>query len=141
MTVDGVVVGAIGAGLLALVGIAEGDTADELNAMARKALNLRVFDDSDGRMNLSVLETGGAVLAVSQFTLFADCRKGRRPNYLGAAPPDVARELFGRFVEMLRAGGAPVETGVFQAHMRVALVNDGPVTIALDSRVPAGGAA
>ena len=132
-TVDGVVSGAIGPGLLLLVGIAHGDTEPVLRAMATKIVNLRIFEDDTGRMNRSLLETGGALLAVSQFTLFADCRKGRRPGFTGAAPPAEAAGLFERFVATLREAGPRVETGVFQATMEVRLNNWGPVTIVLDS--------
>ena len=133
VTVDGVVTGAIGPGLLLLVGIAHGDTDVILRAMAAKVVNLRIFEDDAGRMNRSLLETGGALLAVSQFTLFADCRKGRRPSFMGAAPPAEASRLFERFVATLREAGPHVGTGVFQAMMEVRLNNWGPVTIVLDS--------
>lgn len=133
VTVDGAVTGAIGPGLLLLVGVAHGDNDAVLRAMASKIVNLRIFEDEAGRMNRSLLETGGALLAVSQFTLFADCRKGRRPSFMGAAPPAEAGRLFERFVEVLRGSGPRVETGVFQAMMEVRLNNWGPVTIVLDS--------
>jgi D-tyrosyl-tRNA(Tyr) deacylase len=128
------VVGSIGPGLLLLVGMAAEDDEGAMRVMASKIVNLRIFDDAEGRMNLSLLETDGALLAVSQFTLFADCRKGRRPSYAGAAPPDQARGAFEGFVRVLRESGVAVETGRFQAMMQVSLVNDGPVTILLDSR-------
>ena len=134
VTVDGDVVGAIGRGLLLLVGLAAEDDDSIMRQMAAKVMGLRIFEDADGKMNLAVQEGGGEVLAVSQFTLFADCRKGRRPSFTGAAPADMAREGFGRFVEMLREWGVKVETGKFQAMMDVELLNDGPVTIILDSR-------
>ena len=134
VTVDTETVGAIGPGLLLLVGIAPGDTDAVMQAVAAKITNLRIFEDAEGRMNLSLLETGGAILAVSQFTLFADCRKGRRPSFTSAAPPEQASRLFSRFVEILREQVARVETGVFQAMMEVRLNNWGPVTILLDSR-------
>lgn len=130
---DGAVVGQIGPGLLVLAGMAEGDDEAALQLMASKIVNLRIFQDEAGKMNRSLLDAGGALLVVSQFTLFADCRKGRRPNFMGAAPPDVARELFDRFVGHLKALGPRVETGVFQAMMDVSLTNWGPVTIVLDS--------
>lgn len=133
VTVDGAVVGQIGPGLLVLAGMAEGDDEAALQLMASKIVNLRIFQDEAGKMNRSLLDAGGALLVVSQFTLFADCRKGRRPNFMGAAPPDVARELFDRFVGHLKALGPRVETGVFQAMMDVSLTNWGPVTIVLDS--------
>ncbi len=134
VTVDGKTVGSIDKGMLLLVGMAAGDDDKCMQAMAAKLTNLRIFDDADGKMNLSLLDTGGAILAVSQFTLFADCRKGRRPSYMGAAPADEARSLFEQFVQILKQTGAPVETGQFQAMMDVQLNNWGPVTIILDSR-------
>ncbi|MFH0792699.1 MAG: D-aminoacyl-tRNA deacylase [bacterium] len=133
VTVGGEVVGRIERGLLVLAGVAQGDADADLDAMAAKIVNLRIFADENNKFNLSLLDVGGALLVVSQFTLFADCRKGRRPSFLGAAPPAEASALFDRFVAKLRALGAPVQTGVFQAMMEVELVNDGPVTIMLDS--------
>lgn len=133
VTVDGQVVGAIGKGLLVLAGIAPGDTEPVLRTMADKIVHLRIFEDDAGKMNRSLSETGGELLVVSQFTLFADCRKGRRPSFVGAAPPEFAARQFARFVEVLRALGPRVETGIFQAMMEVRLVNWGPVTIVLDS--------
>jgi D-tyrosyl-tRNA(Tyr) deacylase len=137
VTVGTEVVGQIGAGLLLLIGMGEEDSTDDgaaLAAMATKVLNLRIFPDAEHNMNASLLDVGGAVLAVSQFTLHADCRRGRRPGFSRAAPPMQAREMFDRFVELLKAGGVKVETGRFGAMMQVALVNDGPVTLWLDSR-------
>jgi D-tyrosyl-tRNA(Tyr) deacylase len=135
VTVDGRVTGAIGAGLLVLAGLTEGDGAEDRDWLARKIVGLRVFDDDAGVMNRSVLETGGAVLAVSQFTLYASTRKGNRPSYSAAARPAIAQPGFDAFVVALAALlGKPVPTGVFGAHMHVALVNDGPVTLWLDSR-------
>jgi D-tyrosyl-tRNA(Tyr) deacylase len=131
--VDGQVVGNVGPGLLVLVGIEKHDTPQAGQALAEKIANLRVFDDPQGRMNRSLLETGGGALCVSQFTLYGDCRKGRRPSYDRAAPPDVARSLYEAFVGSLRGLGVVVETGQFQARMDVELVNDGPVTLLLDS--------
>ena len=131
--VKGKVVGRIGPGLLVLVGIAEEDTAESGQAMAEKIVRLRIFDDQEGRMDLDVREAGGAVLAVSEFTLYGDCRKGRRPSYAGAASPDNALPLYHAFVESLKALGVKVETGEFRAMMDVDLVNDGPVTLLLDS--------
>jgi D-aminoacyl-tRNA deacylase len=132
--VDGRVVGAIGApGLLALVGVGRDDTEADLEPMARKVLQLRIFADEAGKMNRSLVEVGGEVLAVSQFTLYADCRKGRRPSFVKAAEPETGRRLFDRWVEVLRREGARVETGEFGAMMDVHLVNDGPVSIWLDS--------
>lgn len=125
--------GSIGGGLLALVGIGRKDTGDDLEWMASKLVNLRIFPDASGAMNLSLLDTGGSVLAVSQFTLHADCSRGRRPSFIGAGDPRSASALFDLFVERLRALGPRVETGVFGAMMEVSLVNDGPVTLMLDS--------
>jgi D-aminoacyl-tRNA deacylase len=134
VTVDGRMVGRIDAGLLVLAGMASGDDDTTLRAMAAKIVNLRIFEDEAGKMNLSLLDTGGGLLVVSQFTLFADCRKGRRPSFMGAAPPADAAVLFERFVAILREACPRVETGVFQAMMEVRLNNWGPVTIQLDSR-------
>jgi D-aminoacyl-tRNA deacylase len=133
VAVDGEVIGQIGRGLVALVGIAAGDTEAELDLMADKMLNLRIFEDEQHHMNRSLLDVGGEVLAISQFTLLANCRKGRRPSFTGAAPPEEASALFDHFVERLRAQGSHVETGRFGAMMEVDLVNAGPVTIVLDS--------
>jgi D-aminoacyl-tRNA deacylase len=132
--VDGEVVGAIGPGPAVLLGVGLGDTEADADALADKVLNLRVFPDEAGQMNRSVLDTGGGLLVVSQFTLLGDARKGRRPSYSDAAPPEEANRLYERFVERLRPSGLPVATGVFRAMMDVALVNQGPVTILLDSR-------
>ena len=133
--VDDRVVGAIGPGLLVLAGIAADDGDDDRLWLARKIVALRIFDDADGVMNRSVRETGGAILAVSQFTLFASTKKGARPSWSGAAPPEIARPRFVAFVAALqRELGQPVATGAFGAHMQVTLVNDGPVTLWLDSR-------
>ena len=123
----------IGAGLLLLVGVASGDGEAEADWLARKISGLRIFNDREGKMNLSVQDAGGEVLAVSQFTLLADTRKGKRPSFVGAAPPEEAERLFDYFCERLSAAGAgPVKTGIFGAMMDVALVNDGPVTILLE---------
>ena len=132
VTVEGREVGAVGAGFLALIGVGPNDTPATAAALAAKVAALRVFDDGRGHMNLSLRETGGALLAVSQFTLYADTRKGNRPSFSGAAPPDLAEGLYEAFVAALRAAGVPVASGVFGAHMQVALVNDGPVTILLE---------
>lgn len=132
VTVDDRVTGEIGRGLLLLVGFTEGDTEETLRWMAEKVVGLRVFTDAEGKMNLSVEETEGAVLVVSQFTLYGDARKGRRPSFVEAARPEVAIPLYERFVEMLRAAGRPVATGEFGAMMQVELVNDGPVTLVLE---------
>ena len=133
VTVDGSVVGAIGRGLLLLVGIAPGDTRVEREWMAAKCAELRIFPDAAGKMNLSLEDVKGAVLAVSQFTLFGDCRKGRRPSFAHAGPPEPAKAGFEEFVALLKARGLPVETGIFAAEMQVELVNDGPVTLMLES--------
>jgi D-tyrosyl-tRNA(Tyr) deacylase len=131
--VDGSIVGEIGAGLLVLLGVAKTDTAADADFLAAKIVNLRIFSDDAGKMNRSVLESGGDLLVVSQFTLYGDCRKGRRPSFDDAAPAELARELYGRFVSAARLNGARVATGVFQAHMSVSLVNDGPVTLLVES--------
>ena len=131
--VGGDVVGAIEAGLLVLLGIAPADSAEQARWMADKVVGLRVFADEDGKMNRDVQEAGGGVLVVSQFTLFADCKKGRRPSFTGAATPEVAIPLYEAFVAAIRAHGIRVETGRFGADMRVEMVNDGPVTLILDS--------
>jgi D-tyrosyl-tRNA(Tyr) deacylase len=133
VSVEGRVTGEIGAGLVALVGVGREDTSATAAAMAEKTVNLRIFNDDQGKMNRSLLDTGGAVLAVSQFTLYGDARGGRRPSFVLAAPPDLGRALYEAFVVALRALGPRVEVGVFQAHMSVELVNDGPVTILIDS--------
>jgi len=127
------IVGHIGPGLVVLVGIAREDTPHAGQWLAEKIVNLRVFDDPEGRMNRSLVEAGGAVLCVSQFTLFGDCRKGRRPSYDRAASPEAAQPLYEAFVSALRAFGIAVETGEFRAMMDVEIVNDGPVTLLLDS--------
>jgi D-aminoacyl-tRNA deacylase len=131
--VDGAVVGEIGPGLLVLLGVAKGDTAGEADFLAAKVSQLRIFADNAGKMNRSVAEAGGAMLVVSQFTLYGDCRKGRRPSFDGAAPPEDARKLYEYFVEVTRRTGLRVETGVFQADMAVSLLNDGPVTLIVES--------
>lgn len=131
--VDGATVGAIERGLLVLLGVARTDTAADAAAIAGKIAGLRIFDDDAGRMNLAVGDVGGAVLVVSQFTLLGDCRGGRRPSYIEAATPELASTLYEAVVEALREAGLPVATGVFRAQMAVELVNDGPVTLLLDS--------
>jgi D-tyrosyl-tRNA(Tyr) deacylase len=131
--VGGEVVGSIGRGLLALVGVAKTDTPADADYLAGKVAGLRIFPDPAGKMNRSLLEAGGALLAVAQFTLYGDCRKGRRPSFDMAAGPDRARALYNRFLNACRALNVPVENGVFQAAMAVHLVNDGPVTIICDS--------
>lgn len=134
MTVDGERVSAIGNGLLILLGVAEGDTRRDAEVLADKIANLRIFSDSDDKMNLSLLTVEGAALVVSQFTLCADCRKGRRPDFFSAAKPDIADELYGYFCERIKNTGVnDVQKGVFGADMKVELLNDGPVTILIDS--------
>jgi D-tyrosyl-tRNA(Tyr) deacylase len=134
VTVGGDAVGTIGRGLVVLLGVAKGDTAEDASRLASKIAALRIFEDEAGKMNLSVLETGGSVLLVSQFTLVADCRRGRRPSFTEAAPPDESRDLYERFAGFLRGEGLSVATGEFGARMVVALENDGPVTLVLDTR-------
>jgi D-aminoacyl-tRNA deacylase len=131
--VNGRAVGRVGAGMLVLLGIGKEDTLREAQSLADKVINLRIFDDQDSRMNLSLLETNGGLLCVSQFTLYGDCRKGRRPSYDRAAPPETACQLYDAFVASVRAGGIAVETGQFQAMMEVELINDGPVTLLVDT--------
>jgi D-aminoacyl-tRNA deacylase len=133
VTVEGSVLGEIGPGLLALLGIAKPDTPADAEFLAEKILNLRVFPDEAGKMNRSLLDIGGALLVVSQFTLYGDCRKGRRPSFDDAAPAELARPLYEHFIEVARKSGLRVENGVFQAHMEVSLVNDGPVTLLVES--------
>lgn len=132
VTIEGRTAGAIGRGLVVLVGLAEGDGEDELRWMADKLVSLRIFPDESGKMNRSLDEVSGDLLVVSQFTLYGDARKGRRPSFVEAARPERAIPLYERFVEILRAGGRRVETGEFGAHMEVELVNDGPVTLILE---------
>jgi len=134
VTVEGKVVSEIGRGLLVLAGLEKGDTENDLSYTARKTVELRIFPDDDGKMNRSVPESGGTILAVSQFTLAADIRKGRRPSFDTAMPPEEAQSLFDRFVRELTALGVTVATGSFGARMEVSLVNDGPVTFIVDSR-------
>jgi D-tyrosyl-tRNA(Tyr) deacylase len=132
--VDGELRGRIGRGLVVLLGVGTGDADEDAEYLAEKVLHLRVFPDEAGQMNRSLLDVSGGLLVVSQFTLFGDARKGRRPSYIDAAPPAEANRLYERFVDRLRPSGLPVATGVFRATMDVALVNQGPVTILLDSR-------
>lgn len=131
--VGGTTIGHIDAGLLVLLGVAHGDGETEVAWMAEKILSLRIFDDAAGKMNLALSDVGGELLVVSQFTLLADCRKGRRPSFIDAAAPEQAERLYERFVESARERGAVVATGQFRAHMQIELVNDGPVTIVIDS--------
>jgi D-tyrosyl-tRNA(Tyr) deacylase len=133
VTVDEAVVGRIGNGLVVLLGVASGDGQEEADWLAEKIIGLRVFEDDDGKMNRSLAEVGGAILVVSQFTLYGDCRRGRRPSFTDAAPPDLAEGLYERFAERVRAAGIEVATGRFREHMQVSLVNDGPVTLWIDT--------
>jgi D-aminoacyl-tRNA deacylase len=133
VTVNGEITGEIGLGLLVLLGVGAGDTRAGADYLVEKTIGLRIFEDAGGKMNLSVAEVGGALLVVSQFTLYGDARRGRRPSFDGAAPPEQARELYEYFVEQVRASGVRLETGRFQETMQVELVNEGPVTILLDS--------
>ena len=133
VNVNGEITGEIALGLLLLLGVGAGDTHTEADYLAEKAIGLRIFEDAGGKMNLSVAEVGGALLVVSQFTLYGDARRGKRPSFDAAAPPEQARELYEYFVERVRAAGLRCETGRFQETMQVELVNEGPVTILLDS--------
>jgi len=133
VSVEGSILGEIGPGLMALLGIAKLDNAADAEFLADKILHLRVFPDEAGKMNRSLLDAGGALLVVSQFTLYGDCSRGRRPSFDAAAPAEQARPLYEHFVEVARRSGVRVETGVFQAHMEVSLVNDGPVTLMVES--------
>ena len=132
--VGGTVVGQIGTGLLVLLGVAKGDGEADCRYLAEKLRTFRIFSDEQGKMNRSLVEVGGSVLLISQFTLLGSTANGRRPSFDGAAPPDIARRLYEQVADDLRTAGTSVETGVFAAHMQVSLVNDGPVTFALDSR-------
>jgi D-tyrosyl-tRNA(Tyr) deacylase len=134
VTVNGEIAGEIGLGLLVLLGVGRENTEADATYLAEKIAGLRIFEDDEGKMNRSVHEVGGSVLAVSQFTLYGDVRRGKRPSFDGAAPPEQARQLYEFFVEQIRAAGLRCETGRFQAKMKVELVNEGPVTILLDSR-------
>ena len=132
VTVDGKITGKIEKGLLLLVAMKGDETDDDLDWMVNRCVGLRIFPDSDGKMNLSLEDAGGAILAVSQFTLYGDCRKGRRPSFIGAGDPEVSEKLFERFVEKIRGAGVKAETGIFGADMKVELLNDGPVTLIID---------
>jgi D-aminoacyl-tRNA deacylase len=134
VVIDGETVAAIARGLLILLGVAPDDSPDEARWLADKLAGLRIFKDEADKMNLSVADVGGSLLVVSQFTLYGDCRKGRRPSFLGAAAPEIAVPLYETFVKALRSLGLPVETGRFGAMMQVELVNDGPVTLILDTK-------
>lgn len=138
VTVDHAVVGQIGAGLLVLLGVSRLDTEADAEFVVQKVLNLRIFNDEDGKMNHSVLDTGGSLLVVSQFTLYGDCGKGRRPSFDAAAPAAQAQLLYEHFIAIARRANLHVETGIFQADMAVSLVNDGPVTLLVESRQEKG---
>lgn len=138
VVVAGETVGEIGRGLLVLLGVRVGDGPDEVRWLADKIVNLRIFEDEQGKMNVSVADSSGAVLVVSQFTLYGDCQKGRRPSFIDAARPEVAEPLYRAFADAVRLHGVPVATGRFGADMQVELVNDGPVTLVLDTADPAG---
>jgi len=129
------IVGKIGRGLVVFLGVAQGDSREDASYLANKVVNLRIFADEASKFALSALETRGDILIISQFTLLADSRKGRRPSFTEAAPPDLAKELYEFFVEQVRTTGLKVETGLFQEHMLVEIYNDGPVTISLESKV------
>ena len=133
VAVDGEVIGRIGRGLVVLLGVAHEDGQGQVDWLADKIVGLRIFEDEAGKMNRSLAEVGGAMLVVSQFTLYGDSRKGRRPSFTDAAPPELAEQLYEAFVESVRAQGIEVTTGRFRAHMRVSLVNDGPVTLWIDT--------
>lgn len=133
VTIEGRVTADIGKGLVILLGIGPGDDAEKSTALAKKIAQLRIMEDAQGKMNLSILDTGGSAVVVSQFTLFADTRKGNRPSFTEAAPPQIASPLVDHFVAQLRGFGIPVQTGEFGAHMLVALENDGPVTIWIEN--------
>jgi len=133
VTVDGETISRIGAGLCILLGVGKEDTQENAAGLADKVTNLRIFADDMGRMNRSALDIGGAILVISQFTLYGDCRRGNRPSFIDAAPPALAQELYQAFTNRLRAAGLSVVTGQFQAHMKVALINDGPVTLFLQA--------
>ena len=134
VTVESEVVGKIGHGLVVFIGVANDDTPEDINYLTRKIVELRIFEDTEGKFNLSLLDVSGELLLVSQFTLQANTRKGRRPGFTDAAPPEIAEALFNQFVEQIRATGLKVETGRFQTHMHVEINNDGPITIMIDSR-------
>ena len=134
VTVNGEITGQIGRGLMVLLGVGRGDSDTDIDYLAEKIINLRIFEDERGKMNLSLLDVEGELLVVSQITLFGDCRKGRRPSYDHAARPEAAKELYEAFVEKCKGYGVAVETGIFQAEMLVDISNDGPVTLLLDSR-------
>ena len=139
VTVGDKICGRIGHGLVVLLGVATGDTLDDVHALVEKIVGLRIFDDAQGKMNLSLADVAGAMLVVSQFTLLGDCRKGRRPSFVAAAPPEIANTLYEAFVVQAADRGVPVSTGKFREHMLVSLTNDGPVTLLLDSKEQGSG--
>ncbi len=130
--VSAAVVGRIGVGVLVFIGITHSDTADQVTWLANKLIHLRIFEDDQGKINQSLIDRQGSALIISQFTLYADCESGRRPSFTQAAPPVMAKQLYDQFIEQVRKGGVPVETGVFGADMRVSLINEGPVTLLLE---------
>ncbi len=134
VSVDGQVVGSVGVGYLILLGVGEGDVEADADYLAEKVAHLRIFEDAAGKMNLSVLEVGGGALVISQFTLYGDARRGRRPSFSDAAAPEIAERLYAYFCERLATYGLTISRGVFQAHMSVSLTNEGPVTLLLDSK-------
>ena len=134
VTIDGQIVGQIGQGILVLLGVQQGDSEADARQLADKTIDLRIFDDEQGKMNLSLTDVSGSLLVVSQFTLLGDCRKGRRPSFIAAAPPELAEKLYDTFIAAAGIRGIPVATGRFRAMMDVELVNDGPVTLIFDSR-------
>ena len=134
ISIEGPVVGKIGHGLVVFVGVANGDTLEDIQYLTRKIVELRIFEDTEGKFNLSVMDVSGGLLLVSQFTLLANTRKGRRPGFTDAAPPEMAETLFNQFVEDAKATGLAIATGRFQTHKLVEISNDGPVTIMIDSR-------
>jgi len=133
VSVSGIKIGKIGPGLLVLLGVAKGDTYADVEFLSNKIINLRIFEDVNGKMNRCLAETGGEMLVVSQFTLLGDCRKGRRPSFVNAAPPEIAESLYTKFIENVREKGIHVESGKFGAMMDVSLINDGPVTLIVES--------
>lgn len=134
VSVDNEVVGKISNGIVILLGVGKDDTEEDAKYLAEKIVNLRIFDDKDGKMNFSLLDVKGQALIISQFTLYGDCRRGRRPSYSDSAPPDLAKALYEKFIELVKNYDVHVETGIFAAHMLVEIHNDGPVTLLLDSK-------
>lgn len=134
VTVENEIVGKISTGVTVLLGVGKDDTEEDAKYLAEKIVNLRIFDDENGKMNLSLLDVKGEALIISQFTLYGDCRRGRRPSYSGSASPDLAKALYEKFIELVKSYGVHVETGIFAAHMLVEIQNDGPVTLLLDSK-------